>query len=755
MKKRAEIIIKGIVQGVGYRPFVYNLALSFGVSGFVRNNNEGVRVEGEGEAGRVEKFVRTLKAKYPPMAKVESVSVSYIRPSGTKGFYIKESSTKENKTALVSSDLTTCSWCLKDLKDSRRKDYAFTTCTDCGPRFSIVFCTPFDRERTSMKKFKMCKKCSAEYADPKDRRFHAETISCPVCGPKITLYKGSEAIKTADPLAAAVELIKRGGIVAVKGLGGFHLVCDATNERATREMRDAKGREKKPFAIMCRDIGTVKKICEVNPEELKLLCSPENPIVLLKKKNKPGIRIAEEVAPKNKYLGVMLPYTPLHHLIMEQGLKAIVATSANISEEPICSTRQEVQRKLSGITKHILDHDRDIHSRIDDSVARIVEGKPLILRRARGYVPLPIQVRPSKQDILAVGAELKNTFTLVKDGRAFISQHIGDIKTAAAFDHFKATITQFERLFGIKPTVIASDMHPLYRSRRYEVKGMRYEVQHHHAHIASCMAENGLNEKVIGVALDGMGMGGDKTLWGAEFLVADYKSSRRFAHLKYMSLPGGDKASEEPWRMAVSYLKDAFPGKLPRLHGIDQRDIAIVSSMIDKKLNSPMISSMGRLFDAVSAILGICHKNTYEGEAAAELEYAIDKPVGGSYAFDIAKEDDLYVIRPEKMIRQILKAVSGKRPALPAGREAVSGISAKFHNTVAMMVLDICKKARNETKLNKVCLSGGCFQNKYLAEKAIKLLKEAKFKVYTHSLVPTNDGGISLGQAVIAAASLV
>lgn len=751
------------MQGVGYRPFVHNLAASLGISGFVRNSNEGVRAEGEGDAGKVEKFVRTLRTRFPPMAKVENVLVSKLKPVGSKGFFIKQSSAEKVKSVLVGSDLSTCPNCLKDLKGkgNRRRGYPFTTCTDCGPRFSIVFDTPFDRVRTSMKKFRMCKRCVTEYGDPEDRRFHAETISCPVCGPKIRLYQGNNVIKTAGPVSAAVKLIRHGKIVAIKGLGGFHLVCDATNNRAIREMRGAKGREKKPFAIMCPDVSVVKKICEVNAEELKLLQSPENPIVLLKKKTGAGLRISDEVAPGNKYLGVMLPYTPLHHLVMAGELKAIVATSANIAEEPICATRREVDQKLSKITKYVLDHDRDIHSRIDDSVARVVAGKPLVLRRARGYVPIPMPipmpfpVRPSKPDILAVGAELKNTFTVVKDGRAFISQHIGDLKSASSYEHFKGTVERFKKLFGVNPKAMARDMHPLYLNRRLGTKdlglGTRVvEVQHHHAHIASCMAENGLDGKVIGVALDGMGMGNDGTLWGAEFLIADYKGFKRFAHLKYMPLPGGDKASEEPWRMAVSYLKDAFPEKTPRLERIGQKDINIVSSMVDKKLNSPMASSMGRLFDAVSAILGICYKNTYEGEAAAELEHSIDKPFNGTYDFDIVRGKGLLIINPKRMIRQIYEDVSRQSPAVSR-----SQISSKFHNTIVKMILEVCKKARNKTKLNKVCLSGGCFQNKYLTEKTIDLLKKAKFKVYTHSLVPANDGGISLGQAVIAAAERV
>jgi hydrogenase maturation protein HypF len=773
MAKRVLITVRGIVQGVGYRPFIYNLAVSLGVSGFVANSNLGVVIEAQASPRRLAKFLRSVKTKHPPMAKIASVEVKRLKMRRGGDFFIEKSSVLGPKSLLVSPDLSMCPDCLKEMgsKADRRRLYPFTTCINCGPRFSIIFDTPFDRARTSMNKFKTCPDCFCEYDDPSDRRFHSEANSCALCGPKLLLYEKGRPVSNINPILKAVDLIKRGEVIALKGLGGFHLVCDASNDRAVKALREAKGRDKKPFAIMCRDVSVVKMICHINIKESSLLQSLERPIVLLEKRSGIGDRpacrtgrgsgrggsISELVAPGNKYLGVMLPYTPLHHLLLTEGPEAIVATSANLSEEPICAERKEVEKKLAKITPFILDHDRDIITRVDDSVVKVIAKKPCFIRRARGYVPVPIAVKRVKEDILALGAELKNTFALVKSGSAFVSQHIGDLKSFGSYDHFKRTIEHFKKIFQIEPRVVAADVHPEYLSTKY-AKGLKdvrvIKVQHHHAHIASCMAENGLDEKVIGVAFDGMGMGIDGTLWGAEFLIADYKAFDRFAHLKNIPLPGGDKASQEPWRMALSYLYEVFGDRalklkgLPLLKDISENDLKIVLSMIKNGVNSPMASSMGRLFDAVSALLGLCYKNTYEGEAALELECVVKEAVKSSYDFDVLEDDGMFIIDAGKVIEGVVREIRGckTRSAKQTGR-----IAAKFHNTVAQMALEICKRARESTRLNKVCLSGGCFQNKYLTEAVVELLKRAKFRVYTHSLVPANDGGISLGQAQVAA----
>jgi len=742
--KRKKITISGIVQGVGYRPFVYKYAVLLGVKGYVQNTNHGLIIDAQAPGEKLIRFTKLLQKKHPSKAYITGISVKGLKPCKYKSFKVKQSFGSKEKSVLISPDLSICKKCVKEFsnKKNRRYMYPFITCTSCGPRFSIVFDTPYDRVRTSMKKFKMCPECNKEYKNPKSHRFHTETNSCAICGPELSLYKNRKKIKTKTPTKDAIKLIKNGKILAIKGLGGFHLICDASNNKAVEKLRKLKDRNKKAFAIMCKNAELVKKLCKINSKELKLLECEEKPIVLLEKLKTPRFKLSNLIAPDNKYLGVMLPYTPIHHLILGEKLNAIVATSANLSEEPICSTRQEVEKKLSKVAEYILDHNREIHTRIDDSVVRIMNNKISMIRRARGYVPVPVKIS-GKKEILSLGAEMKNTFTIVKNGLAFVSQHIGDLKSPESFDHFKQTINYFKKVFQVEPKVLVHDLHPNYLSTKYA--GTKSAgAQHHHAHIASCMAENGINEKVIGVAFDGMGMGLNGKIWGAEFLIADYHNFKRFAHLKEIPLPGGDKASKEPWRMAVSYLYHTFGRsflkfkKMPLLKEIPLKDINMIISMIEKEINCPNAVSMGRLFDAVSALLGICYKNSYEGEAAAELEYAIQKPTNKSYKFEIIKDDGSIIIDPTKMVQELVKEL------------LVPDISAKFHNTIVNMIFSICKNAREQTGLNKVCLSGGCFQNKYLTEKTVKVLSNAKFEVYIHSLVPANDGGISLGQAAIA-----
>jgi len=725
---------------VGYRPFIYNLASSLGVLGYVKNIGSGVEVEAESDEGTLRKFVKRLERESPPMAEVTGFSVKALRAGGYRSFDVRKSSRDGNKSTLVCPDLTLCDDCLRELrsKKDRRFEYPFITCTNCGPRFSMIDNTPYDRERTSMKKFAMCPACSREYSDPSGRRFHTESNSCPSCGPELALYRKGRKVKSFDPIGRVVKLIRGGFVVAVKGVGGFHLVCDAASDRALASLRRIKGRDMKPFAIMCSEVSDARKLCRIKSDELKLLKSAERPIVLLEKK--PDAGISELVAPNNKYLGVMLPYSPLHHLLLGRGLKVVVATSANLSEEPIISRRKH----LKGIAGWVLDHDRDVVSSIDDSVVRIAAGRASFIRRARGYVPVPIPLpfKSSVKDVLAVGAEMKSTFTLVKNGLAFVSQHMGDLKGPGAFGHFKSTVAHFMKIFRVRPGIVARDMHPEYMSSRYSKNGIR--IQHHHAHIAACMAENGLNGKVIGVALDGTGMGSDGTPWGGEFLIADYRGFERFAHLKNIALPGGDMASLEPWRMGLSYLYSVFGDdlsklkNLPLMKKVSAKDVKLIATMIEKKLNSPSASSMGRLFDAVSAILGICLKNSYEGEAAIRLEHSIGGKTKGFYDFDLIESSGPAVIDPAGVIRGITDDFPSK------------DIPRRFHNTVAEMILRVCSLARERRKLNKVCLSGGCFQNRYLAERTADLLGGAGFNVFVHRKLPPNDACISFGQAAIA-----
>ncbi|MCX5725884.1 MAG: carbamoyltransferase HypF [Candidatus Saganbacteria bacterium] len=742
MRKRKRIILKGIVQGVGYRPFVFDAAKKFGIAGYVSNTNSGVTIDAEAEEKDVLSFEELLRHKYPPKALLIEILMEELPLNGYKIFRVEESKPSEERSLLITPDLSLCKNCLNELFDpnDRRYLYPFITCTSCGPRSSIIKDTPYDRERTTMSTFPMCPECEKEYKDPANRRFHTEPNSCKDCGPKLTLYKQEKVIK-GDPIEEATKLIKQGEIVAIKGLGGFHLVCDAENDSAVKTLRERKGRDKKPFAIMSFDTDAVSEYCEISKEEQELLESQENPIVLLAKKK--DSKISKHIAPDNNYLGVMLPYTPIHYLLLKDRSLTIVATSGNRSEEPIASNIEEARSELKGITEYFLDHDRDIFMRIDDSVAKVTDKKASVVRRARGYAPVPIILKKELKQVLAVGGELKNTFCLTKGRYAFLSQHIGDLKSIGSFDHFRETIGHFKKLFGINPEIIAHDLHPEYLSTKF---ALEYEnvklvgIQHHHAHIASCMAENGVDEKVIGIAFDGIGYGTDGRMWGSEFLVADLRSFKRSAHLKYIEQPGGDKAAIESWRMAVSYLYRA--GVETSLSGIEKNKIDIIKSMMDKKINSPKTSGMGRLFDAVSSILDICHINTFEGQAAMELEAIAEEGIEDHYDYKIERINGEFIIDPSPIISGIMNEIKQCVPK--------SVVSAKFHNTIAEIILKMCRLIKDETKLNKVALSGGCFQNKYLTEKTLKLLRANSFEVFTHSQVPCNDGGISLGQAVIA-----
>ena len=750
--KRLEIRIKGIVQGVGFRPFIYTLANRYSLKGFVLNDNEGVKIEIEGEDFLIEKFLKNLQDEAPPLSKIEKIIIQELPLVNYTDFTIKPSAGKTEKFVLISPDIATCEECLKELFDpqDRRYRYPFINCTNCGPRFTIIMDIPYDRERTTMKDFTMCERCRAEYEDPSSRRFHAQPNCCPQCGPHLEIMDHTgNIIKADDPIQKICEFLHEGKIVAIKGLGGFHLACDAQNHQAVSTLRKRKGREEKPFAVMAKDIDTVKSFCRLNEVEEKLLLSEKRPIVLLRKKDPDPL--APGVAPNQRYHGVMLPYTPLHHLILQESGLILVMTSGNLCEEPICFKNEEALSRLGGIADYFLMHNRDIYMRCDDSVSRCFNGKEMILRRSRGYVPDPIKL-PFKSDvhILACGAELKNTFCVIREDYAFLSHHIGDLENLETLVAFKKGIEHFKKLFSIDPVVVAHDMHPEYLSTKYarELPIKQVPVQHHHAHIVSCMVDNGITGKVIGVAFDGLGYGSDGKLWGGEFLVADFANFKRVAHFKYIPMPGGVKAIVEPWRMAFSYLYDIYGDQIFDLgidfvREIDRGLCNALLALIKKGINSPLTSSAGRLFDGVSALLGIRRNISYEGQAAIELEMLAEEGYTGRYNYELENQNSKIIINPAKIFQGIINDLNQK--------VKTSVISAKFHNTIAEIICEVVLKIASEYGLKRVVLSGGVFQNMVLLKTAVDKLHEMNFEVYTHNRVPPNDGGISLGQAVIAA----
>ena len=785
--QRAVLLIKGIVQGVGFRPFIYKLANTHNLKGWVLNSTEGVSIDVEGEDENVKGFIDNIRKKAPPLAVIDSVDVSYLSPAGYTNFIIKPSQEDSSKYMKISPDICICDDCLTEIfdPDDRRYLYPFTNCTNCGPRFTIIEGIPYDREKTTMKAFKMCQFCQSEYDNPTNRRFHAQPNACPDCGPHVYLESLEGKIECHDPIKKAIELMSQGKIIAIKGLGGFHLACDAENDDAVRLLRIRKRRSLKPFAIMCKDVETIRRFCVVDEDEKRLLRSVQRPIVLLEKlpgnfrkqsdtfapnqiplnpplakggnmKSLKGeARISEFVAPNNNYLGVMLPYTPLHYLLLDSLMSALVMTSANMSEEPIVIGNDEAKERLAGLTDYFLFHNRDIRMRCDDSVARVYEGQTMIIRRSRGYAPYPVDLDFSMKEILACGAELKNTFCITRDNHAFVSHHIGDLQNSEAYGYYLDSIEHYKMLFRINPEILAYDLHPDYLSTKYALSQTGKKligVQHHHAHIASCMAENGLDEKVIGIALDGTGYGIDGNIWGCEFLLADYAGFQRRAHLKYLPMPGGDMVAKEPYRMALSYLYDAYEGDLDSidtllLKRIDNKKIAFIKSMIEKNINTPLTSSCGRLFDAVSSLIGVRDVVTYEAQAAIELEMIAEFDVHDRYNYEIIDQKEMLIIDTKRMFQEIIYDL---RQGLSKGV-----ISAKFHNTLADFMAVICEEIRKANNgINKVVLSGGVFQNKYLLTNTIKLLKNKGFITYFHNRIPTNDGGISLGQGIIANAQL-
>jgi hydrogenase maturation protein HypF len=739
---RKQIRVHGIVQGVGFRPFVYNLAQKLGLSGYVLNSSAGVLIEVEGDPAQVEFFVRELQANPPPLAQIEDIHTAPLDAVGDAAFSIRESVDQPGQLAPVSPDVATCLDCLRDFQTpgNRRFGYPFTNCTNCGPRYTITRTIPYDRPLTTMACFPMCEQCLREYQDPSDRRFHAQPNACPDCGPSLTLS-----------IEAAQQVLHEGRILAMKGLGGFHLVCDPFNDAAVRLLRERKKRSDKPFALMVPDVAAAEMLCFVSDAERAALTSVRRPIVILQRR--PGAPISESLAPGNPTLGVMLPYTPLHHLLFGESFSALVMTSGNLSEEPIVTGNREAAQRLAGIADAFLFHNRDIHTRVDDSVARVFADRERVLRRSRGYAPHPVTLGFPVAEILACGAELKNTFCLTKDHYAFLSQHIGDLENYETLVFYRETLDRMKQLFRIAPRYVAYDLHPQYLSTKLALEMTDVEhigIQHHHAHIASCMAENGIADKVIGVAFDGTGFGTDGKIWGGEFLIADFAGFERRAHFRYIPLAGGDRAVREPWRLGLSYLLDTFGAQLsaldlPLFQRVPPKKIVTVRSMIERRINTVDTSACGRLFDAVASIVGVRDEVNFEAQAAIELEARCLAGVDATYPFEITADSPWQIdVRPmiERMVRDVLAA----RP--------VGWIAAAFHNTIAAIVGEVCGRLRMAEGIKSVCLSGGTFQNVYLVERVVSILRAQGFEVFLHFKVPPNDGGVSLGQAVIANAAL-
>jgi hydrogenase maturation protein HypF len=752
VERLARVSVRGVVQGVGFRPFVYRLAREHNLKGWVRNTSGNVEIEVEGEEENLRSFLSALEAQPPPMARIESVETTFYPPRGYTEFQIGQSLSREGQYQLVSPDIATCPDCKQEIFSpaDRRFGYPFTNCTNCGPRFTIIEDIPYDRPQTTMRQFKMCPRCQREYDDPLDRRFHAQPNACPDCGPSLELVDGGgKVVRGKDVIRAASGLLKEGKILAVKGLGGFQLACDATSGEAVNALRARKRRPSKPLAVMMGTIKGIEKHCLVSPEERKLLESPQSPIVLLRWKQ--GSDIAKEVAPGLKYLGVMLPYTPLHHLLLKETDLPLVMTSGNLSEEPIAKDNDEALRRLGGIADYFLLHNRDIYARYDDSVC-MVEDVPQVIRRARGYAPYPIFLPFRAKQILACGAEDKNTFCLTKDEHAFLSQHIGDMENEETLGHFENTIELYKKLFRVEPEIIAYDMHPEYLATKYALEtGANLKlvpIQHHHAHIASCLVENRVEGPVIGVAFDGTGYGSDGTIWGGEFFTADYRDFKRVGHLEYVPLVGGAAAIRKPYRMALSYLYtllgEDFELKGLPLSQLNSAEIGVIKQQLKRKINSPLTSSAGRLFDAVSALAEVRGEIDYEAQAAIELEMlaADGTDKSDSYPFSIVKEDGIRTVKLKELLAAVVRDVRNQVP--------VPLISLKFHRTMAEMVIAMCKLIAQDTGINQVALSGGVFQNRLLLKLATSALQKENFSVLTHRLVPANDGGISLGQAVVA-----
>jgi len=754
---RKAIDVTGIVQGVGFRPFIYRLAQECKLSGFIANTPAGVTIEVQGDGDRVDHFLARLQCDAPPLAKITSLSPRDAELQNDSAFQILSSRFDSPPKALISPDVAVCGDCLREMMNprDRRFRYPFINCTNCGPRFTILRDIPYDRARTSMASFKMCAACQQEYDDPANRRFHAQPNACWDCGPQLQLWSADGSrIDIAEPVREGAKLLEREAIVAVKGLGGFHLACNARSETAVVLLRERKRRVEKPFAVMVRRIEDVESFCAADDAARDLLLSFERPIVLLPRKA--DCPLAGSIAPHNRFLGIFLPYTPLHHLLFASGkFDALVMTSANLSEEPIAIDNEEAVRRLRGVADSFLVHDREILRRCDDSVVRFTAGRTQQLRRSRGFVPVPVPIECEVEPILAVGGELKNTICFVRGREAFLSQHVGDLENLESYKFFEEAVEHFQRILEVRPKILAYDLHPDYFSTKWAraQSGMQLVgVQHHHAHIASCMAENHLDGKVIGIALDGTGYGTDGAIWGGEVLLADYAGFSRAAHFEYIPLPGGAAAIHEPWRTAVSCLNRHYGQKLselelPFLKAIDPRRLQVTQQMIDREIHSPRTSSCGRLFDAVAAVAGVRSVVNYEAQAAIELEMAAHESTDeGAYPFDLTPDGPNWQIGTRSLFQWLLRDIQRN--------ERIEDISRRFHNGLADLFVGLAENLREQTKLNRICLSGGCFQNLLLFQLLLDHLRAKSFEVYFHSEVPSGDGGISLGQALVAAHAL-
>ena len=784
--KTLNVTIKGVVQGVGFRPFIFNLARELAVNGYITNTSDGVIMTVEGD--NLDLFLDRVRREAPPLARIMSIDISPTKFFGYPDFSIKESS-DAGRFTLLSPDISVCNDCLEELLDrkDRRFLYPFINCTNCGPRYSITKTVPYDRANTTMNIFSMCKACLAEYQDPANRRFHAQPNACPICGPQLELRIPAEGMKVSEkdnPVEKTKDLLRQGKIIAIKGLGGFHIACDATNREAVLKLRERKRRSNKPFALMAPDIDTIKKYCSVSEDEEILLLSHKRPIVLLQKRD--DLALPEEIAPNNRYIGFMLPYTPLHYLLFlspdcdkrsssDTNLSVLVMTSGNITEEPIVHDNEESYLKLSSIVDAFLVHNRDIFMRVDDSVIKVRDQSldrnsqnpllkkyapgPLLffIRRSRGYVPEPIPLLEDGPDVLGCGADLKNTFTITKGAYAIPSQHIGDMENYETLRFFEETLANLKSVYRSEPEAVAYDLHPQYMSSQWalrlgEQKSSRalklFGIQHHYAHIGSVMAENGLREKVIGVAFDGTGYGHDGSLWGGEFLIADIDGYKRAAHFKYTPLPGGEMAAREPWRMSISYLKEAaadeimdFIGPTGFIEKYGKDSVERIIKLASDRMFSPLSSSAGRLFDAVAALMGICDRNTFEGEAAIALESMVIDGIEEYYPVDISFKDPIEIDFSYAILKIIRDMERGTNRSI---------IATRFHNTVASAVILVVLKLSLVNNIRKVILSGGVFQNCYLMGKVSDNLRAEGLSVYTNEIVPCNDAGISLGQAYIA-----
>ncbi len=790
-RQRLRVEIHGAVQGVGFRPFVYRLATELGLTGWVINDTQGVFIEVEGLRPAVERFLARLPAEIPPRAIVQTIETAWLAPVGFTRFEIRHSDNAGEKTALVLPDIAACPDCLAEVFDpaDRRYRYPFTNCTNCGPRFTIIEALPYDRPNTTMRRFALCPVCRAEYENPLDRRFHAQPNACPACGPRLAFYeRGSQTEGQAEPmcmtavgdeaLQRAAAALRAGQIVAVKGLGGFHLMVDARNEAAIRRLRDSKPRRAKPFALMARDLAQVRQFCEVPPEAEALLISPEAPIVLLRKLTERAadapadpsrrqavtcscdhpVTPASSVAPANPYFGVMLPYTPLHHLLLREAGFPVVATSGNLSDEPICTDEAEAMQRLAGIADVFLVHDRPIARHADDSVAWIVAGAPRLLRRARGYAPLPITLKEAIPTILAVGAHLKNTVALSVGRQVFISQHIGDLETPEALAAFERVIVDFLRLYEARPVAIAHDLHPEYLSTKWaNERGISPDpcplipVQHHHAHLAACLAENQVDGPALGVTWDGTGYGTDGTIWGGEFLLGDAAGYARVAHLRPFRLPGGEAAVREPRRVALALLWELYGeaalvmDDLAPIRSFRPAERRVLAPMLARGVNAPVTTSAGRLFDGIAALIGLHQEVSFEGQAAMALEFVADGCEMAAYETEIkgqaagGREQSLVL----DWAPLVVAVLADLRRGIPQGI-----IAARFHNALIEAMVAVAQAVGQPA----VALTGGCFQNRLLTERGAERLARAGFRVLLHRQVPPNDGGISLGQVVIAAA---